>query len=323
MRLAVLALVVTAVPGCLRPVPRARTERFEAPSPAELEAADRVRRRSCSGSWGLLFPGLGHACSHRPGEAAALGGLAAAEAGTAIVVGREHGIEHPGAAVPLIGLQDLWLIGSLDPMRDDQLAAGLRFTPPDRLGDLAVAPFNLEVLRRPEVWAGLAVMLAAGIGVTIAADGKPDSSRAGDDPNLFGSTVDRRWGYPAAGGIGVGLFGQVAVAEELTFRGWAQSGMARSQGETRGWLSASLLFGAVHAFNIFAMPAEDRRDYLLYGVPFITGLGTYLGWVYRHDGYSLAPSVAIHFWYDFLLSATFFAIDPQSSPLSAGVTVPF
>jgi hypothetical protein len=31
----------------------------------------------------------------------------------------------------------------------------------------------------------------------------------------------------------------------------------------------------------------------------------------------------VHFWYDLLLSATFFAVDPQSSPLSAKVTVPF
>jgi hypothetical protein len=37
----------------------------------------------------------------------------------------------------------------------------------------------------------------------------------------------------------------------------------------------------------------------------------------------LAPSVAEHFWYDFLGSAVFFILDPQHSPLSAGLTVPF
>jgi hypothetical protein len=43
-------------------------------------------------------------------------------------------------------------------------------------------------------------------------------------------------------------------------------------------------------------------------VPFITVLGGYLGMSYRWHDYALAAPVAIQFG-DFLLSATFFAMD--------------
>jgi hypothetical protein len=57
--------------------------------------------------------------------------------------------------------------------------------------------------------------------------------------------------------------------------------------------------------------------------PRIPAAGGYLGLVYRWHDYSLAPPVALHFWYDFLLSAIGFALDPQDSILSARVSVPF
>jgi membrane protease YdiL (CAAX protease family) len=321
-RVAVLALVVS-LGGCLRPVQRGRTEKLAPPTRAELEAGERARNRRCSLNWGLAFPGLGHMCNRQDGEAAVTGGLAVAEVATAIGVARNEANDHPGVGIPLVALQDLWLIGAVDPYLDNQRAQLKLYVPQDSLADLAAAPFNPCVMGRPWVLGGLAAMLAAGIGITVALDGWPGTDRVGDDPNLFGRTVDGRWGYPAAGAIGVGLFSHVAIAEELVFRGWAQSSMARSQGEIRGWLSASLLFGAVHGFNIFALPEEERREYLMYGVPFITTIGSYLGWLYMREGYSLAPPTAVHFWYDLLLSATFFAVDPQSSPLSAKVTVPF
>ena len=120
-----------------------------------------------------------------------------------------------------------------------------------------------------------------------------------------------------------GLFEHVAIAEEALFRGLAQSSFARSGGETRGWVIASLLFGAAHSFNAFTLEGSERTDYLKYAVPYITVVGSYLGLSYRWNDYSLAPPVAIHFWYDFLLTATFFAMDPQRSPISARVTIPF
>ena len=99
--------------------------------------------------------------------------------------------------------------------------------------------------------------------------------------------------------------------------------MARETDETSGWLGASLVFGVAHAPHSLALPAHQRERYLLIGVPAITMLGSFLGLSYRRHDYSLAPPVAIHFWYDLLLSATFFALDPGDNPLSAGITLPF
>ena len=62
--------------------------------------------------------------------------------------------------------------------------------------------------------------------------------------------------------------------------------------------------------------ARDRVKYLYAAVPFITVLGSYLGWTYHDAGYELSTPVAIHFWYDFLVEAVDFLADPKNSPLS-------
>ena len=73
--------------------------------------------------------------------------------------------------------------------------------------------------------------------------------------------------------------------------------------------TASAIFGAVHVFNFL----EDPKD-ALYAVPVITVLGAGLGYAYQRTGYKLSTSVAMHFWYDFLLSTIAFAADPEHQP---------
>ena len=102
-----------------------------------------------------------------------------------------------------------------------------------------------------------------------------------------------------------------------------QSSLARGSGETRGWIYGSLAFGLVHSSNVLFMPADQRLSYLAVGVPFITLLGSYLGLAYRWSDYSLAPPVAIHFWYDFLVEAAGFVADPKNSPLAVTWGMPF
>jgi membrane protease YdiL (CAAX protease family) len=317
------ALVALAA-ACSRPVQTARTTLIAPPSEAEIEAGFAYDDRSCSPSLGWLFPGLGQLCLGKKPEALALSSLAAAEIGTAVTVGVEteydadgdgqaDPLSHPGVAVPLSAVQDLWLYGLSDVWISGALARRAMYAPPDSMADLVAAPFNLEVMKRPAVWAGVLGTLAVGLGVSLALSDEVDSDQVGDDPNLFGETVDAEWGYPLGGLAGVGLFGHVAPAEEALFRGVIQSNLARSMGQTQGWIAASLIFGLAHVPNMFALPEEDRQDYLLYGIPVITAAGFYLGWVYRDSDYSLSPSTAVHFWYDFLLSSTLFVLDPQHS----------
>jgi membrane protease YdiL (CAAX protease family) len=265
--------------------------------------------------------GIGQHCHGKEGAAAALSLAGAAELGTAIYVGThvDGGFEHPGAALPLAAWQDTWLLGVGDMLRDRQLARYALYTPTDSFEDLLAAPFNLEVMKRPKVWAGLLVALGVGIGASALLEGGFPKGDPGGDVNFFGKQVSPAVGIPGGLGVAGVLFSHVAPAEELLFRGVVQSEIARQSGETTGWLAGSLVFGAAHAPNAFLVEGEDRKRYLVYGLPVITAVGTYLGYLYRDSGYSLAPSTAVHFWYDFLLTSTFFIMDPQSSPISAQV----
>jgi membrane protease YdiL (CAAX protease family) len=322
---AALAVALSAA-GCFRPVATARTSRIEPPAAEEIEARVELDHRACTPNLAFLFPGLGQLCLRRGGQGALMASVAAAEIGSAIAVGVEvEDAEHPGVALPLLAVQDLWVYGVVDVLITRQRAAAELYVPRDSPADLVLAPFNLEVMKRPSVWAGLAVALAAGIGLSIAlADEEDlDPERAGDDPNLFGETVDGRYGYPLGFAAGAGLFTHVALTEEALFRGYIQSSMARTHGETVGWVGASLGFGAAHILNVVSLEEEDRGEYLLYGLPAITAIGFYLGWLYRHGDYSLAPPTAVHFWYDFLLTGTFFVLDPENSIFSTRIAFPF
>jgi membrane protease YdiL (CAAX protease family) len=315
--------------GCMRPPEPARTSRIEPPAPREIEAAMTARGARCSVNWGILFPGLAQLCLGEHDKAALLGGLGAAELTTGLVVAFQVGddegpdLGHPGAAFPLIAFQNVWVYGLSDAYITKALASRSLYAPRDTLGDLVLAPFNPHVLRRPSVWAGILATLAVGIGASLLIAGEVDTSEVGEDPNVFGRDFSPAVGYPLGFGIAGGLFSHVAIGEEALFRGVLQSGMARRLGENAGWVSASLIFGAAHLPNALAVEREHRLAFALIGVPVITAIGGYIGWAYRHEQYSLAPPVALHFWYDLLLSATFFVLQPQSSPISAGISLPF
>jgi hypothetical protein len=110
------ALAATvALAACSRPIIRARTSPIEPPAPEELAAEQRVRGASCSTYLGLLFPGLAQLCLGDRAKAAVIGGLAVAEVGTAVAVAQEvPETDHPGIALPLLALQDLWVYGLAD-----------------------------------------------------------------------------------------------------------------------------------------------------------------------------------------------------------------
>ena len=327
MRAALITLaLIPAVAGCSRTVRTARVSKLEPTMPAEREARARLTKPPCSPKLAILFPGLGQICTRRAKEGAALMALSVAEIATGVGIGlnNDDGFSHPAAALPLLAVQDLWIYGFSTPGIDAALASERLYAPQDSLTDMMAAPFNLQVMKRPEVWVGILGSLALGVGISLLVDESDvGTDQLGDDPNIFGRTFRARSGYPLGFGIGAGLFTHVAIAEEVLFRGSLQSSIARRRGERTGWIHASLIFGGAHAFNALLIPQEQRKQYLLIGVPFITALGSYMGWVYKHSEYSLAPPVAVHFWYDLLLSMTFFALDPQNSPVSAKIAIPF
>lgn len=317
---ALIALAICSV-ACGPALRTARRTADEPPSERELEAAAAPPGTGCSALAGSLVPGLGQLCAGRTAEGTALMGLAAAELGTGIGVAIKHDLGYPGAAVPLLALSDLWLYQSFQANLQQQLARRMLYVPQDNLGELVVAPFNGQVLSRPEVWGGILGTVAAGVAVSALLDGWPWRPR--DRPRLFGIDYAPGVGYPIASAIGIGLFEHVSIAEETVFRGYVQSGFTRRYGEDRGLIYGSLVFGLLHAPNALFMDSSQRLKYLGIGVPFLTLIGSYLGLAYRWSGYSLAPSVAIHFWYDLLISAIGFVADPQHNELAGRIGVPF
>ena len=301
---------------------QARLAPDEPPSAREIESAERVS--SCPAGPGLFVPGVLQSCRGRKSEGILMTTLAGAELGLGIGSAIGNGTSSTATGIPFLALADLFTLSVMDLALENHRAFRLRYAPQETAGELARAPFSGEVLSRPEVWGGIAVALAAGIGVSALVDsGTVDTHNAGRRPVLFGHEVNSALGYPAAAAIGVVLFEQVALAEEMAFRGVIQSGLSRSYGENAGWIFASLGFGLIHATNIVFIDPSQRLTYLAVGVPFITLLGSYLGLTYRWSRYSLAPSVAIHFWYDLLLETAAFVADPRNSPLAVTWGMPF
>jgi membrane protease YdiL (CAAX protease family) len=309
--------------ACAAELHPARRVPSEPASARENESRALVAAADCSGfGWGLL-PGLHQLCLGRAAEGSTLLAVGAAELAVGTSVAIDKNVEHPGAAIPLIASGDLLLYSVADYAFDVQRAGGLALVPQDDFFELIAAPFDLDVLASLDVLGGIAVAVALELGLSYATgDDAFKSTRFGADPNLFGRALDRRIGYPIAGAIGVGTFTQVAIAEESFFRGVLQSGLARNHGETEGWIFGSLLFGAAHLPNALFVNASERVTYLALGVPFITALGSYLGLAYRWHDYSLLAPVAVHFWYDLLISAVAFLLHPESSPLSARIALP-
>lgn len=317
MRALVLGGLLAA--ACGPPLQQARLSNFAPPSDRELEAAERIELRSCNPAWKWLLPGMGQICLREPGEGAATMTAFFAEVGAAVAVDQVGS----SAQAPLFALQDVYLYGVTRPTLDQQLALRLPFVPPETTAELLVAPFRGRVLARPDVWLG--ILLAAGLALTTEAlIGELPPNRFGDDPILFSHRLDPGLGYPLGGLTLAGTFEHVAVAEEALFRGYLQSGLARACGEGCGHAWASVLFGIAHVPNVLTLQdAAARERYLAVGVPFITLTGAYMGWVYRRSGYALSTSVAIHFWYDFILGFGDFLLEPQRSPFLARVTIPF
>ena len=267
----------------------------------------------CSSYWRWLFPGLGTICVGQTAEGALLAGGAAVELGASIAT--------RGHPVPVAMFVETYVYGLLAPTFELDRAAGVPFTPPERTGDLLAAPFRPSVLGRTDVWA--AILVSASVGITASRlSGLMEDNRR-DDPIVFGRELEPEVGYPLAGAALSGLHLHVAISEESLFRGYLQSSLARRFGEWQGWGMASLAFGASHAVNLATVPSDKRALYAAGFLPVATAAGFYLGHLYRRTGYSLSAPVAVHFWNNVLTSAAQFVLDPEQSPITASIALPF
>ena len=198
--------------------------------------------------------------------------------------------------------------------------AGYKFSiTRESLGELASAPFRPSVIKSPWVWAGVPIALLAGIGVSYLAGDFTDTPSILDEKrvNVLGHQFHRGTGFAAGTAYLAGMFAPVGVGEESLFRGVVQTEMEERFGTLGGLFAASVIFGGVHVFNFLDDPGAAAI-----AVPVITVLGSSLGLAYQHTGHKLATGVAMHFWYDFLLSTIAFAADPEHQPFVVNYAAP-
>jgi membrane protease YdiL (CAAX protease family) len=152
----------------------------------------------------------------------------------------------------------------------------------ESIEDLAIAPFNPNVLKLPFVYGPLlAISLFFGLGQVV---------NDGSNPILLPESL-KKDGSLYAGAFVSGI--SPAIGEEAFFRGYLNHRLSMSPllGPYGGLGVSSTIFMLAHEGNA---DAKDGRFVRLLG-------GLYFGYIHMIYGYDLRPSIAAHFWYNFLI----------------------
>lgn len=284
------------------------------------------KRPGTAAGLAVLCPGCGHFYLGQTTAGSAYlattlglfaGGVALVSGQTVATDGTPRSARVPLAIPILTAGQNLWFYSIFDAYRDARLLRddrGYRFDiSRESLSELAIAPFHPRVLKQPWVWAGVPLALAVGIAASYAASPSdfttPKSIFEVDRVNVFGRRFHRGRGYALGAGYFAAMFEPVGIGEEALFRGVIQSELEERFGPIGGLIVASAVFGAAHVFNFL----DDPKQALI-AVPVITLVGSSLGLAYQRTDHRLATGVAMHFWYDTLLSLAAFAVDPDHQP---------
>src|SRR3989338_4940243 len=219
-------------------------------------------------SLSTLCPGLGHAYL---GDLKT-SGLLMGSGGIGLVVADPSFSRKPPETLPqwggLMTFQTAWSYGLYAAYRDVRIfnrQEGYTYPmPQDSFVDIALAPFKWSVISKPEVWGGLlgSLALAVGVGYFISSDTAVISLDAN----------------PVAGVPPFMAF-PIGISEETLFRGYLQPMLSEWMTPIGGITLSSLIFGAAHIPNAAEMSQDDRRRYYTFGLPLITGLGAYFGWL--------------------------------------------
>lgn len=154
----------------------------------------------------------------------------------------------------------------------------------ESISDLAFAPFNPKILKESYVYIPMILLTILAASDRISPDGSNPilaPSRLINDGSLY------------AGAFVSGI--SPAIGEEAFFRGYLNHRLSMSGLGTYGGLgTSSLLFMLAHEGNA---DAQEGRLARLVG-------GAYLGYIHLLYGYDLRPSIAVHFWWNFILGVS-------------------
>ncbi len=234
-----------------------------------------------------LIPGLGHTYLGDLKTAGSLFGSTGLLYSLAVVSALKN--ERALAFSSVITLQNTWFYNIYAAYRDTrQYNTHVNYSykmPKESFMDLGLAPFNLSILKKPEVWGALVGAIA--LGSVISYYGFHQSGS-----HIYTSISTKNIKPLAAFPVGLG--------EETFFRGYLQSALSETFSPWTGITISSLIFGAMHISNAQVLPSEERWRYYSFSLPFITTFGVYFGWL-TYKNHSLKESVALHTWYDFIL----------------------
>ncbi len=193
------------------------------------------------------------------------------------------------------------LYSSYDAYRIRRLQLGNRGyrtpAPPESFADLARAPFRGEYLTR---WTTVVPLALAASTLFIPAE------------DSWVTTTD---GTISRGEIAAMTFpqqGAVAIGEEAFFRGVVNNSLSHAWGPNWGLAGSSVVFGLAHSGD--GMSAAPLAA---------TAYGAYLGWLHQSNGYQLGESVAIHFWWNVLVSLSALRYGPEDRTAMVRVSLPF
>ncbi|MBI4575894.1 MAG: CPBP family intramembrane metalloprotease [Planctomycetes bacterium] len=197
------------------------------------------------------------------------------------------------------------------------------------LWDLASAPFRPRHIGRVDFWRDLVGVLALDLGIASIVghfdreDPRKPAELAADSHGHSAFEINfRRFDY----GPGVALaeadfvaeHTMVGLGEEAFFRGYLQQELESAWGTVPGWVTANAAFGSLHYDN------GDTRASRWYAASSATGFGLWNGWRYRRDGYRLGGPVALHAWWNVLVSNLgFFTEGPGKGRIDVGARLPF
>lgn len=291
---------------------------YRAPEPEPARQPSTVRQMTPALLWSLL-PGGGHFYLGDTATGVTYATLTGVFLATGAEVQRRNDElnRDDELNVPSVIGEKIWEYSIFTTFREaarradvDLRAEGFDDTP---TASLLAAPFNPDQFLRLPVF-GAALLGIAGAALAHDSEGGRlnDVTRA----RMLGSDFDRDDATVLymASSLGVSL--GAGAAEEGLFRGVLQPILQDRWGRNAGLWATSGIFGAAHLAG-----ADGGLN--LEGAVFATAAGAYLGWLYNHDDNRLAGPVAAHFWYDFMIFAASWALDPDDTPFGFGVDFEF
>lgn len=265
-------------------------------APQELNFTLPEPRKNSAVAVGLsVIPGLGHAYL---GDWRTAGGLAGSASAMVSTVSFDVGSDS-FQNLNMLTLQNTWCYGFYAALRDTRAYnhfQGYSYKmPTDSLSELALAPFQWSVIKKPEVWGGVlgALVVASGLVYFTAAKNSKSSISLASELSPLGAFA-------------------VGIGEETFFRGFLQTTFSEAFTPWVGIVLSSALFGAAHISNTVFMDSESRKFYYKTMIPFISAFGGYFGWL-TYKNKSLKESVAVHSWYDFILFSVAYSATQSAS----------